>query len=294
MRQGEGIAALKNIDVNDIWAVDENNVWAVGSGNSILKTVDGGQTWTSLQAPANKANTALSAISIVNKTNIWISGSGGTVYNSTDNGNTWKMFDTTFFHVGLMQGIWAITSQKVYVVGGIDFPQERGFIAYTLNGGTTWDSVYPANDYNRNEWIGVTASGNTIVIYGGKSHYMVSTDGGATWENDSVNAGGGGGGADINHMVMLDTRTWWAALDLDHIYLTIDGGSSWTTQEPIVQDGEFLVGIDAWDSHLALAVGTLAGWPEKGSVLRTSNSGTTWETIHTYNSYLKKVSFIKQ
>jgi len=291
IRQGQGTAALQGININDIWAVDQNNVWAVCSGNVILRTPDGGQTWARVQAPNNKTAANLLAVSIVNNTNIWISGSGGAVYNSADNGNTWRMFDTTFFHEGMMQGIWAITSQKVFVVGGIDL---RGFIGYTLNGGTTWDSVSPANDYNRNEWISVVASGNTIVIYGGKSHYMVSTDGGSTWQNDSVNAGGGGGGADINHMVMLNSQTWWAALDLDHIYLTTDGGSAWTAQAPVILDGEFLVGIDAWDSHLALVVGTLSGWPEKGSVLRTSNSGTTWETIHTYNSYLNKVSFIKQ
>lgn len=44
VRQGQGIAALHDVDVSDIWAVDENNVWAVCSENIILKTIDGGQT----------------------------------------------------------------------------------------------------------------------------------------------------------------------------------------------------------------------------------------------------------
>ena len=294
VRQGEGTAALKDIDVSDIWAVDANTVWAVCSGNVILKTLDGGQTWTRVQAPGNIMTKLLSSISIVNKCNIWISGDGGTVYNSTDNGNTWTIFDTTFFHKGLMQGIWAVTPQKIYVAGGIGHKRNyRGFIGYTLDGGITWDSVFPANDYNRNEWIGVTSSGNTIVVYGGKSHYVVSTDGGMTWKNDSLHAGGGGGGADINHMIMLNPQTWWGALDMGHIYLTTDGGSAWTPQGTD-QGGEFLVGIDAWDSQLALAVGTQAGWPEHGPILKTSNGGTNWETKHTYNSNLNKVSFIKQ
>ncbi len=105
---------MKDIDVWDIWAVDESNVWAIGSDNVILKTQDGGQTWNRVQAPANRTGTTLSAISIVNKTNIWISGSGGTVYKSTDNGNTWTIFDTNFFQKSLMQGIWAVTPQKIY------------------------------------------------------------------------------------------------------------------------------------------------------------------------------------
>lgn len=293
VRQGQGTAALKNIDVSDIWAVDANTVWAVCSGNVILRTMDGGQTWTRVQVPANKSSTELMSISIVNKTCIWVSGSGGTVYNSTDNGNTWKMFDTTFFHEGLMQGIWAISPQKIYVVGGIGSNIYRGFIGYTLDGGNTWDSVFPANNYNKNEWIGVTSSGNTIVVYGGKSHYMVSTDVGATWKNDSVEAGGGGGGADINHLIMLNSQSWWGALDMGHIYLTTDRGSSWISQQTN-QGGEYMVGIDAWNSQLALAVGTLASWPPFGPIMKTSNGGTNWELNQSYKSNLNKVTFIKQ
>lgn len=245
----------------------------------------------------NKTGTRLSAISIVNKTNIWISGSGGTVYNSADNGLTWTMFDSTLFRNGLMQGIWALTPQKVYVVGGIGAiaGHYRGFIGYTLDGGITWDSVFPANDYNRNEWIGVTSSGSTIVVYGGKSHYMVSSDGGSGWKNDSVHAGGGGGGggADINHMIMINSQVWWGAFDMDHVYLTNDGGYTWTSQQTN-QSGDFLMGIDAWDRQLAITVGETVSASKQNQILKTSDGGTTWETKKICRSSLYKVSFIKQ
>ena len=294
VRQGQGSTALQGIGVEDIWALDENNVWATGTNNVILRTINGGQTWSRIQAPANIANMNLMSISIVDNTNIWISGDNGTIYNSTDDGSTWTMFDTSFFHNGGMQGIWAISPEKIYVVGGIGSGAERGFIGYTLNGGATWDSVFPANDYNRHEWIGVTASGNTIVVYGGKSHYMVSTDGGTTWKNDSVpGVSGGAGPADINHLIMLNSQTWWGAFDEGHICITTDGGSTWTLQQTN-QGYYYMVGIDAWDSHLALAVGTSEGLPEKVPILKTSNGGAHWEVKHTYNSNLNKVSFIKK
>jgi photosystem II stability/assembly factor-like uncharacterized protein len=293
VRQGNGMPSLLGVNVIDIWAVDEQTVWAVGTGNVILKTLDGGNTWMQVPAPVNDPNTELMSVCIVNRTGIWISGSGGSVYRSADNGNTWTMFDTAFFHNGGMQGIWAITSQKVYVVGGIGNGNERGFIGCTSDGGSTWDSVFPSGDFNRHEWIGVTASGNTIVVYGGKSYYMVSTDGGTTWKNDSTEAAGGGGGADINHLIMLNPATWWGALDMGHIYLTNDGGSSWIPQET-GQGGAFLVGIDAWNSQLALAVGTMAGWPPHGTILKTLNGGTTWAVKQSYTANLNKVTFIKQ
>jgi photosystem II stability/assembly factor-like uncharacterized protein len=293
VRQGEGNTLLKDIDVWDIWAVDENTVWAVCSKNVILKTVDGGKTWTQVQVPFYKTAPGLSSICIVNKTNIWISGSGGAVYNSTDNGSTWTVFDTNTFHNGLMQGIWAISPQKVYVAGGVGYSGKmRGFIAFTLDGGITWDSVSPANDYNKNEWIGVTSSGNTIVVYGGKAHYLVSADGGDTWKNDSVLHTGGIIGADINHMIMLNAETWWGAFDLSEIFLTTNGGSTWVSQ-PGVDNGEFNVGIDTFDGLLAITVGELSGWPIKGSIQKTTDGGKTWKNIHTYSCALSKVTFIK-
>jgi len=294
VRQGEGSAALQGIAVEDIWAVDENNVWATASDNVILRTKDGGQTWTRIPAPDYYPNNELMSISIVNETNIWISGGKGVVYNSTDDGNIWAMFDTNFFHCDGLQGIYAISPEKVYVVGGIGTGTIRGFIAYTLNGGVSWDSVFPANNYNKWEWIGVTSSENTIVVYGGKSHYMVSTDGGTTWKNDSVpGAGGGGAKADINHLIMLNSQTWWGAMDMGHICFTKDGGTNWTIQKTD-QGYYFMVGLDAWDSQLALAVGFSSGLPKGVPIVKTTNGGADWEVKKIYNSNLNKISFIKQ
>jgi photosystem II stability/assembly factor-like uncharacterized protein len=294
VRQGEGLEILKGVNLNDIWAVDEDILWAIGTKNTIIRSVNGGAGWTRVEPLPSPSNTDFSSISIADGNNIWVSGSGGVVCNSPDGGNTWTLFDTSFFHHSLMQGICSITAEKIYVAGGIfGIGGGRGFVGYTLDGGATWDSVFPADDYNKNEWIGVAASGNTIVVYGGKSHYMVSIDGGLNWHNDSAFIGGGGGGADINHLIMLDPQTWWGAMDLGHVCYTSAGGGAWTFQSTN-QGGYFLIGIDAWDSQLALVVGASANWPLTGSILKTSNGGALWETKYIYKSYLNKVSFIKE
>lgn len=297
VRQGQGSAALQGIDVTAIWAVDENNVWACGSDNAILKTTDGGQNWTRVEAPANLTNAGLSSINIVDKTNIWISGSNGTtgiVYKSIDNGNTWAMLDTTFFHNNSLQGIWAINQEKVYVAGAYH-PQVgmRGYIGYTLDGGVTWDSISPANDFNKWEWIGVAASGNTIVVYGGKAHYIVSTDGGNTWENNLVPGTGGQDGADINDLIMLDSQTWWGAFDLGNLFITTDGGATWTQQQTPEVGGAFLVGIDTWDGQVALVVSSGFYYPPVSPIIKTENGGALWEKKYTCSTLLMKVTFIK-
>ena len=154
-------------------------------------------------------------------------------------------------------------------------------------------TVSSSDDYNKNEWIGVTSSGNTILVYGGKSHYVFSTDGGLTWKNDSVEAGGGAMKADFNHMIMLNPQTWWGAMDEGHIFLTTDGGTTWTSQQTS-EGGSYLFGIDAWDSRLALVVGQTNNWPNRGPILKSSNGGAIWGLKKVYRSNLSKVSFIKQ
>lgn len=296
-RQGQGLAALQDVNVSDIWAVDENNVWACGSGNSILRTTDGGQIWTRVQPPADLTDAGLMSISIVNKTNIWMAGGNdpGTVYSSIDNGSTWKMLDSAFFHNTRLQGIWAINTEKIYVVGDLNTGSAaRGFIGYTLDGGVTWDSITPANNFNKWGWIGVVASGNTIVIYGLKAHYIVSTDGGNTWNNDSVpNAGGGGAPADINDLIMLDSQTWWGAFDMGQIFITTDGGTTWTKQQTPGVGGNFMVGIDTWDSQMAISVSYSDFYPARCPIIKTDNGGALWEKKFTAKSQLWKVTFIK-
>lgn len=294
-RQGGGLASLEGTSISDVWAVDEDVVWVVGGGDKILRTENGGAGWIRISGPVNPAKPDLMSISVADRTHLWISGSAGTVYSSDDNGNTWTLHDTNFFHKGGMQGIWAITSQKVFVVGGIGRGKaERGFIGYTLDGGTTWDSVFPAGNYNRNEWIGVVASGETVVVYGGQSHYMVSFDGGVTWKNDSLDVAGGSMKADINHMIMIDPLTWWAAMDEGHIMLTGNGGDTWTDQSVAAAGGLYLVGIDAYDSDLALVVGQTNGFPPLGKILRTSDGGDLWNDVFTSGSEFYKISFIRE
>jgi len=168
-------------------------------------------------------------------------------------------------------------------------------IARTADGGKTWDSVIPENNYNRNEWIGVKSFGaGHIIVYGGQSHYVLSDDAGVSWKNDSVpgTGGGGTGGADINCLAMLDAQTWWGAFDYDGIFITTNGGTSWTKQTSVGPGGMWLFGIDYYDRNLAIIVAPSSS-SLTGKIIKTSNGGNTWELKYHSRSWLNKVSFIK-
>ncbi len=296
VRQGEGSAALQGIDLYDVWAVDTSVVWAVGMSNTVLKTTDGGVTWNRMSVPQDRHATELYSVSLAAPGDIWVSGSDGRVYHSKNDGVTWTIFDTSFFHNGLMQGIHAVTSDITYVTGGVpgEASNLKGFIARTLDGGQTWDSIVPENDYNRNEWIGVKSSdADHVVIYGGRSHYVFTTDGGQSWVNDSVPNTGGTGGADINCLTMLDALTWWGAFDYDGIFITTNGGASWTKQTSVGPGAMWLFGIDYYDRDHAVIVAQ-SSVSLTGKIMKTSNGGDLWELKYLARTWLNKVSFIKK
>ncbi len=291
VRQGEGQPALQVVDLMDVWVVDENTVWAVAEQNVIIKTTDGGINWFRVPPPINDSGTALSSISIVDKNNIWIS--GNVVYNSTDGGQTWFNIQSPVLTNVNLQGIHAINSNIIYGVGSYN-GTSLGFIAHTTDGGQTWDSIVPADNFNKNEWIGVTSSDpNNIVIYGGHSHYVYSNDGGQNWKNDSTGIPGGTSGPDINDLTKLDAQTWWGALDYDNIGFTSNAGNSWVNQGPAPgPGGMWLLGIDYYDKDLCIIVATSSD-SILGKIIKTSDGGQLWELCIETDAWMNKVSFIK-
>lgn len=292
-RQGLGLAGLEGVDFINVLATDNSTVWAVGSKRSIFKTTDAGQNWSRVAGPQLPEGTELMSVSASGSSTVWISGSNGSVISTSDGGSSWTKYDTSFFRSGMMQGICAVNTQTIYVVGGVQNQRDMsGFIARTFDGGSTWESIELENDYNKHEWIGAANSGpDNIVIYGMRSHYAYSRDGGASWINDSLVGGGGG---DINSLKMLDHLTWWAAMDYDHITKTIDGGATWADQGSAGPANMFLVGIDCINDQVALVAGESAGWPLGGKILKTSNGGDDWKLVYESENYIVKVSFVKE
>ncbi|MFH1160159.1 MAG: YCF48-related protein [bacterium] len=289
-RQGDS-SWLTGIDVNNVWAIDQKNVWIVCSGNRIFRSLDGGTSWIQVLTPPLPGDPNLSGISILDNTTIWVSGEHGTVYQSVDAGNNWTVYDSNFFHRGLMQGIHAISQNIIYVVGEFNTGKgARGFIARTLNGGVTWDSVSLPGNYNSHYWIGVVATdSNNVVIYGQEGHYAVTNNAGHSWlTKDPVTAG------DINCLVMLSPASFWGAFDYDQIFKTYDGGKTWVSQVSQGPSNQFLVGIDTYYSQTALIVGEAADTTRSGKILKTTDGGNNWSLRHVCAAKLQKVAFAKR
>lgn len=295
IRQGANADALYGMDALNLYVIDTNNVWVVGSNRSIARTTDGGATWISVNPPDVDPVSTIECISIVNDSEIWISGgnlSTGFVCTTNDEGASWTVMETNFFQGFLMQGILAINSRLIYAVGNnsSDTVSIIGRICRTTDGGVTWDTISLADNYNKSvHWIGVAATNeNHVVVYGGTNHYTFTTDGGTTWANALLNFGSV---SDINHLIMLDDQTWWAAMDMGNILKTADGGQTWTHQVSEGSGSMHLLGIDAYDENFAIITGMALGWPPAGIILQTNDGGDTWTCPETMDFSMKKVSF---
>ena len=69
------------------FAADKATGYAVGSNNTILRTTDGGFSWTEQTA---RTDVAFSGVFVRDKDNAFLVGSRGTVLTTTNAGKVWK------------------------------------------------------------------------------------------------------------------------------------------------------------------------------------------------------------
>src|SRR5581483_7682027 len=115
-----------------VWAYDASTAWAVGMNGTVLKTADGGATWS---AQSSGTSAALNGIADANV--VWAvgqTGGSGVVIKTTDGGANW-----TGQTPGGAQGlstVAAVDASTAFVGGGNG--AGAGQIYRTADGGATW------------------------------------------------------------------------------------------------------------------------------------------------------------
>lgn len=111
-----------------IAATDPSNVWLYGIDGTILRTTDGGDTWTQCVT-----NTELAVYSLCIKDGKgWAIGDKGLYLMSTDGGVEWKKIEDTIKTKQWLGKNYFSSPEKGWVVGA------AGSIVRTTDGGKTW------------------------------------------------------------------------------------------------------------------------------------------------------------
>lgn len=258
--------------INQIKFLDNNNGWAVGSGE-IIKTTDGGDTWSPILSVAYDSmgqGGFLNSINVTDANIIEVIGQNGIIYKTYDAGNNWKVVQTGI----TLNAVKVFDTNTILISGG------ASGLYKTIDGGATWylksSSGTMSNFYFQNNSLGWG--------FGFNGSLNKTTDQGDSWQKIIVPGSGPDGGMWVRSAYFLDENNGWIVLTPripeppidNYVYKTTNGGASWTEQyhvdstladESIFRDVYF---IDAQHGFLLHGDGP-SGYYE------TLDGGSSWE-----------------
>lgn len=229
--------------------LDGNTGWVAGDPRTILKTTDGGATWST--QPLDDAFAGPLSVFFVDSQTGWVVGSVGTILKTTDGGVTWTRQSP--FTAYALSSVYFADASTGWAVG----TTLGNIILKTTDGGHTWAIQSPgAGGYSM-----TCADANTCWVVG-RSNILRTMDGGATWTSQSV------ANQDFYGVAFVNATTGWVVGMGGAIYKTTDGGGNWVRQTSGSLD--HLLPVAFADAQNGWAVGT------NGRILNTRDGGATW------------------
>ncbi len=244
--------------------------WSVSGPGALLRTSDGGLSWTQ-SAPG--APSWLAGLDCTDEFTCWIAGKYGTLLRSTDSGASWQSVNTPYYIGYLVSTRWTGQDDTVLVGGssGNILRATDGYNFALLNTGTGTDQTDFACPF---AGICYSAASAGSVLFSG--------DNGLTWARQSVapdtiyfN------GIDCTDAYLLGRRHRGA------YYHTLNGGSTWQRQSPTIPYQVTFNRIHMADATHGYAVGCTDTDPESGDCLgvgaiyRTTN-GVDWVALQLF------------
>ncbi len=147
---------------------DSNTIVAAGYRGTIVRSTDGGATWT--QQVSGTTNN-LTAVSFVDANTGTVVGTFGTILRTTDGGETWNT-QVSWTGVTLI-GVTFLDEMTGTVVG------QLGTILHTTDGGETWSRL--ASGTNASLWAVSFVDATTEIAVGDFETILRTTDGGDSW-----------------------------------------------------------------------------------------------------------------
>lgn len=180
-------------------------------GNSIGRTIDGGETWTSLTPPTSNS---LWGVAATSSSTVYFVGTGGVLWKTTNSGISFTVLDS---------GVSDLLTDIVFTnsTTGFILSQISG-IRKTTDAGASWTTIYTPNGIMTemhfvNESVGYAIGSDGLVVK--------TTDAGSTWSILPTNSTSYLQGVhffDINNGIVVGTG--------GTILITKDGGTNWDQQ----------------------------------------------------------------
>lgn len=280
-----------NARLRGVSAVTEQIAWASGSGNTILRTEDGGTTWNRIPSPTTDRLDFRDIDAVGERVAYVLSiGSGplSRIYKTTDAGATWTLQFTNEDPDAFFDAMAFWDADRGIAVS--DSVKGQFVIITTDNGGRTWTRVPAKNLPPALENEGAfAASGTNVTVFGAthvwfgtgaaaRSRVLRSTDRGRTWQiAETPLASGQSSGIysvafrDALHGIVVGGDYAKEQEAVDNAAVTSDGGKTWT----------LVKGLRGFRSVVAHVPGSKASFiaigPQGGEV--SADDGRTWSAL---------------
>jgi photosystem II stability/assembly factor-like uncharacterized protein len=228
----------------------DTNTGYIGGNTAILKTTDGGDSWTSMPISAFSINN----FSFPDETVGYFAANNSIIAKTTDQGINWVNNDLGLSPFAFLS-VNFISASIGYGVGS------AGIIRKTTDGGTSWAAQSSGTTANLREVYFFDA--NDGVFIGDAGTIKRTTNGGSTWLTVAS-----GTTDNLYDLHFVNTSTGFIAAGNGTILKTTNGGASWTSL--VSGTTEFLYAV----CFKNVADGYVAG--ANGTILKTTDGGTTW------------------
>jgi len=287
-QQFPGTDQLYKIDFTD-----SLHGWVAGF-NSIYRTTDGGETWTTSDIPQGKWGElyALDAMTVFYST--WNSTQEKTrgIRRTINGGNTWETVDTSQYYYNEFE---FVTDQIGFAACGIP-PNWDAVLCKTTDGGESWTTIAHNFENTEYELTGISFIDESLgwtVTYDG--YVFRTVDGGFTWSfQDSIRAEESSWFLPVRDIEFTTPDSGWAVGGISGVMLiakTVDGGQTWSH---IIQGGSTLRQVSFLNSKLGWFCGSYNSPPY---IARTIDGGLSWnaqEIIPFNTAGIESISMINE
>lgn len=270
-------AGLDNyFNCNSISFIDNNTGFIGGSKETILKSDDGGETWSIKHRLPESVNFDINDICFINDTTGFATGDGGLLLRTDDRGENWEPIETGV--TWLLNDIVMKDDETGYILcNHYDKDTWKQWLK-TTDGGNTWvnevipiglpdeklDALYYLND----------STGLAFMATGDWHAYIYkTTDSGTTWNQVFTEWGPSEGYFDFydeqHGIAVCNTYMYYSS-----VLITNDGGSTWTAAEHWIHGPNPLIRTTCYLSETELLV---AG--NSGTIFKSDNQGISWNKM---------------
>lgn len=260
---------------------DSMTGYAVGQNGVVLKTEDGGRTWSLRHS---QQGLGLTAVQFLDPRRGWIV--GGSIYKTVDGGNTWT--ETVLDQPWGWTTVHFMDSSKGLFAGG------GARVIKTTDGGLTWKEtgtrytqditalhfVDAQNGYAvMPGWLHIDNTGHTY----NHTIFLRTTNGGDSWISQSGNYDLSQGFMTDVHFVTPEVGV--VVTDEGRILKTGDAGVTWSTK--YARDTVHFYSVGFADSLHGWATGDhrrgVNNITYEGILLKTEDGGESWEKVDAGN-----------